>query len=329
MEKVKKKGTIVQSGMKRKVVSHGPATLTISLPSVWVKRHRIRKGMELNLSIKDEKLVIAPQKLSEFENITLNIDGLDRTFAKLCIRSAYRKGYDNLKIAYRQPKIVHYRTGAFIDVGTIAKQEARQLIGFEITDLKPGLIEFSNLTQERNEEFGLIMKKSMLHLRLFLETIVLAVQKGEQISLEELEEKHSHTEKLNNYCLRLLNKTETLPPREERILYHIISSLDAVNNILKWFYRDGVIRHKPLSKKGVGYLADVLEYVDRFIHIYLHFDRKRLSALGKLRKNLRDDLAKLANKLSGPELLLLAELKAIVEIIYLLAVTLMELYPKE
>jgi hypothetical protein len=41
--------------IKRKVILHGPSTLTVSLPSKWVKNHNIKKGDELNIE-ETEKL---------------------------------------------------------------------------------------------------------------------------------------------------------------------------------------------------------------------------------------------------------------------------------
>ena len=38
--------------MKRKTVLHGQSTLTVSLPSEWVKKFNVGKGDELNLYIR-------------------------------------------------------------------------------------------------------------------------------------------------------------------------------------------------------------------------------------------------------------------------------------
>ncbi len=44
--------------MKRKVSLHGPSTLTVSLPSKWVKKYCIKKGDELDIEEKNSTLII-------------------------------------------------------------------------------------------------------------------------------------------------------------------------------------------------------------------------------------------------------------------------------
>ncbi len=312
--------------MKRKVVLHGPSTLTVSLPSAWTQRHRIKKGTDLEITTKDDRLIISPAELTEYEHIHINLEDLDRTFAKLFIRSAYRKGFDTIDISYKDPNIPHIRTGRPQAARQIILSEAKQLIGFEVTDIRERGAEIRNLTTDRPDDFNRVLRNSFQHLSQFSKDLVGSMQTNKLLPLDIVEERHGVTEKFINYCLRLLNKKETLPPRQERILYHIISSVDAVNNIYKWFYRDGVLHHKPFHAQSLAYCVAVNRYLDTFIQLFYHTDNKSLSAIGCQRKDLRMQLAGLADDLPGSEILLLAELKEIVEILYLLAVTLMELH---
>ena len=48
--------------MRRKIVQHGPATLTLSLPSGWAKKWGIKKGSELEVEELGKELRIKVDK---------------------------------------------------------------------------------------------------------------------------------------------------------------------------------------------------------------------------------------------------------------------------
>ena len=64
--------------MKRKVIQIANSTQLISLPREWAKKYNIKKGDELEIEAKGNKLEICCEKDIELENISINISGLDR-----------------------------------------------------------------------------------------------------------------------------------------------------------------------------------------------------------------------------------------------------------
>ena len=48
--------------MKRKIVQHGQSTLTLSLPSKWVKKNNIKKGQLLDVNVSEKGLLISLDK---------------------------------------------------------------------------------------------------------------------------------------------------------------------------------------------------------------------------------------------------------------------------
>src|SRR3989344_7771940 len=88
--------------MKRRLVLHGPSTLTISLPSDWVKRFNIEKGKELNLEEHGRNLIISTES-TNFEQKQIDIENLERV-GKSYITSSYRQGYDEIEFTYKNNK---------------------------------------------------------------------------------------------------------------------------------------------------------------------------------------------------------------------------------
>ena len=84
--------------MKRRVVLHGTSTLTISLPSRWVKRFDIKKGDELDVEDYGRELRVNADS-SGFERKMIEVGNLRRV-GKSCITSSYRQGYDEIELGY-------------------------------------------------------------------------------------------------------------------------------------------------------------------------------------------------------------------------------------
>lgn len=156
--------------MKRKVVQHGPATLTVSLPSEWVKRHKVQKGTELSIELKDQNLIISPSENIEHEKISLNLSNLDKTYAKCIIHSAYRKGFDTIKIKFSNPELYHIRTGTYQNTKDIIINETDQLIGFEVVNINRDEIEIANLTYDKSTDFNIMLNNVYSYLLDFYHT---------------------------------------------------------------------------------------------------------------------------------------------------------------
>ena len=60
---------------RRKVVKHGPSTLTLSLPTSWVQKHGIKKGTELLITPQHGLLSITTLNPSEGKKTELDLRG--------------------------------------------------------------------------------------------------------------------------------------------------------------------------------------------------------------------------------------------------------------
>ncbi len=97
--------------MKRKVVSHGPASLIISLPAGWVKRYNVRRGDELDVEEDGRTLRVSTGAVAEGKSISLSLEGFGPLVVRL-VKDIYAQGYDEAVLSV--PIVESTNTSAFV-----------------------------------------------------------------------------------------------------------------------------------------------------------------------------------------------------------------------
>src|SRR5689334_3293952 len=109
--------------MRRKVVQHGPSTLTISLPANWVRDFNIRKGDEINIEQTKEGLLLSAGKERYIGQKRINVKGMKAVISR-AIAALYKGGYDEIIVEYEGPQ----------ELQKIHDTISTSYIGFEIIE---------------------------------------------------------------------------------------------------------------------------------------------------------------------------------------------------
>ena len=208
--------------MKRKVFRNGPS-FVMTLPSIWVKEYGIKKGQELEVTTEGNTLFTTIPSGKELELAEIDTKGIDRTFLRCAIRSAYKKGYDEIRVNYHTPTLKHYRLDKQVSVHKIVSEEVESLIGFEVIENNRNSIVIKGFSQEHKEDFDIFLRKIFLNLIQYAQDLENVPY--DQSIFEQWELKHWNIKKFINYCIRILNKkgyTAHLrqPYQEYRSGYH-------------------------------------------------------------------------------------------------------------
>lgn len=90
--------------MKRKIIRQGHNTLTVTLPSDWVKKLNIKSGDEVDVFEDSGSLVINGKQNGEHDVVTLDINGLRVPMLWRFFQSIYREGYNEIRIIFDPSK---------------------------------------------------------------------------------------------------------------------------------------------------------------------------------------------------------------------------------
>lgn len=299
--------------MKRKVIQIADSTQLVSLPRKWALQHGIKKGDEIEIREEKNTLIITTEKGPEFMKTEVDITGLDRTSILYCIESLYRLGYDEIKVVFNKPKVKYIRMDKDVKVISVVHYVISRLPGFEIIQERENFCLIKDIQSVSSKEFDSMFRRIFLLLLDAFEDLIKGIQTKNSVIIEMIKEKHDSITKFVSYCLRLLNKTGYDVPKKDFILYHILSSLDKVADILKVASRN-ILHYKiVLSKESVAIMEIIFKSFKLYQELYYKFEIAHVYKIGESKEKVIDDILKLSNKIDRKELLLLNDLKSSME----------------
>ncbi|MFC1732491.1 AbrB/MazE/SpoVT family DNA-binding domain-containing protein [candidate division KSB1 bacterium] len=270
--------------MKRSIVQHGASSLTVTLPSGWVKKFGLKKGDEVNVTEKGPSVVISTEHETETEKKTVDTTDFG-LFTKNNLTHVYMLGYDEVEITFDDEKTLQE-----------IKKRVPECIGFEIIDQKPNKVFIKSIATALESEFDVMLRKSFLVTIEMGKEILEALKKKDYGKLKELR----HLESINNRfticCARILNKRGYKNPKRTNQMYEIVKNIeratDEYKHICDIFSEENKdAKNTKLSKEILDLFAEVNDYYYTFYQLFYKFqpelkkkvylDRKKLIEKGK------------------------------------------------
>ena len=237
--------------MQKRLVAQGNATLTLSLPSKWIKENNLAKGDEVSLEIEGKDIVISTETTNGVEKLIL--DTKTQSFEKQYLHTLYHLGFDEVDILYQDQKVVD-----------LIKKHIGGCIGFEIVDQSMDKITIKNLSAGPMEsEFNTILRK------IFLVTKEIGLQLEEFVGTKNFDKMKSvasmedNNVKFISFCLRVLNKHGYKDSQKKtNIYYAIIENLEMIGDEYK--YVANFIAENKKKIKFTKELEAVLKHTNEF-----------------------------------------------------------------
>ncbi len=292
--------------MKRKVVRHGPSTLTISLPSKYAKDNNISEGNDLEVTQIGSNLLIGREKELHRKahiNFTLKDKKLELLFngdtkktyqlkqsitkrtVRILVGTAYRLGYDQLDLTFDDPKVID-----------IVQEQIREvLIGFEIIDQGIDHCSISHIAMEDDTNLPsfterlyqiIISMIRMIHENLSNNTPIVAQARDLELM----------SNKIENFCERVINKRGYVFEDSLKTIT-FCKSLEVIGDIL----RDMSISLEDLPQKKIdnnllGLLKQTEKLLEGYYVLYNGFDVDLAIELDKKRIELSEVLINIIRK---------------------------------
>ena len=86
--------------MRRKIISQGNKSYTLTLPLGWITEQNLKAGDEVEIKEDENNIIIAPTKISSITTDSCAIDAknLGKRAILRSLHNAYRKGYDKINV---------------------------------------------------------------------------------------------------------------------------------------------------------------------------------------------------------------------------------------
>ena len=186
------------SSMKRKVNLVGQNTLTVSLPSFWVKKHKVKKGDEIEIGEEDNKLIISKENFThskEDKHVTIDISNFKRLASPL-IGAAYLSGYNNITVKYATAE----------ELKVIQNKIERGYITFDITEYGKNEIKASVVSNIEGDQFENMFKRMIFTFKDIMNECKYSIIAKDFERIKSVALRDIAIDKYGDICGRLLNK---------------------------------------------------------------------------------------------------------------------------
>ena len=217
--------------MVRKVIQSGPSTLSISLPSKWIKKLNIKKGQELGVEEQGNSLNISAAGLDSSENAVVNVSESNPMSTKI-IGIAYKSGYKQIKAIYTPGKKVVHRGQEIAEIDMI-KNTFDHLTGMQLWEIgKSGHTNYAIAKETAKiepKEFDSILNKLFFNLMHQAELISESL-----VSKEDLFSESALTERLINQtqdlCIKILYLYGHQEYKKTLPYYNLVMRLETIGD---------------------------------------------------------------------------------------------------
>lgn len=296
--------------MKRKINKVGKNTLTVSLPSKWVKENKIESGDEIDLIEEGNSLILTQEENRKIEKeIKVCTDSLTYFSLARIFGVAYKGHYNKLILIHNKKTIIHPKDGKEKDLKKIIHQQVSRQVGAEIVSQTKDKTEIEYLAIENEENLERIERRILY---LFKETnkeLIDHINNDFKTFYESSYDRHDMISKFINYFLRIQcrnNKNK----EENNIIYALYVKLDELADKIRHL-SETLMEYKCSDK-----MKEILiEIFNIFHELYENFiSKKQLSQkIIQKRYDIKRKLKK--EKLSTNDLRILQEAYFFIELL--------------
>ncbi len=278
--------------MKRKIIKQGHNTLTMTLPSDWVKKLNINAGDELDVHENSGCLVIGGKQNGKHKSTTIDITDLSVPMLWRFFQSVYREGYDEIKLIYETNKKSYegaydYYASQF-EYARLGEKPSKKpafdmisglvnrFIGMEIIDHGEGYCIIKEMGELTSRQFESSLRRIFLLILELFDKIIGLVENNKIGDIRVCKTIHAmdtNVDRFIDYCCRINNRINDSSFQENKpIMFSTLFLLELLSDEFKY-----IARHLSKSKKNVDEISSfakiVKEHFEMYYHLFYKFDR--------------------------------------------------------
>jgi len=310
--------------MRRKIIKQGHNTLTITLPSEWIKKMNLAPGDEIELVEKETSLILNGHEKNKEKKAVIDITGFTIPLIWRYVQSAYRAGSSEIKITFDPNKkewedAYHFYSSHF-DYSKLGEKMppkpplamiqsiVDRFIGMGIIESGKGYCIVREMGEPSVKEFDNSLRRVFLVILQLFERTIEAIEKNEVGDTNLCKEIHTidlNIDRFVDYCCRILNELSGSFSDSKKMLYFsTLFLLELVGDEFKYMGKHLALSKKPV-KDVLPLLKMVQEYFELYYELFYKFNRDSAVELGnrdfkvynehfKIKENLKDHSRSLA-----------------------------------
>lgn len=284
--------------MKRKIIKQGTSTLTLSLPSKWVKQFNLEGGDEVEVIESDQNLIVSTSQRIKAKSITLDITGLPDKIIWRYFTAIYMSGYDEILIRFSEAKQFN-----------LVQEIVDDHIGFAIVEQTSKSCVAKEVAQPQPEDFDKLLRRLFHMVTAVSDDLLQAIQKNDYESMMIIPETDYNINKISGYCIRLLNKFGHPLIQNTLNLDDIARNLERLSDSYKHIAKAVAKNKAKLSKTSLFMFKETNNLIKTILNLYFKFDKDQLVKSYKRKTELAKELEAKLNTEKGIDVIVISELK--------------------
>jgi phosphate uptake regulator len=268
--------------MKRKIIKIAKNTFVVSLPTEWVKKENLSKGDELDVMIKDGKLICTSANTTETtKRITLNVENMNEQILRWAIIAIQKKGWDEITL-------LNYKEKHLTVIDDLLNNV---FIGFVIKEKQKTFLTIGEIAKVDLKELEPSIRRAFRLLNIQIEETIEAFETRNDKFLQQqiLHEKNNN--QITHFCERLLNN---YPNQKDNghYWYVLAWNLEKISTNFKYiseYFKGAII---PISKATLNILKEIKEFSKDYYNLIYNFSFEELSKLIEKKESIEKKIFK-------------------------------------
>lgn len=288
--------------MKRKIIKQGHNTLTITLPSEWVRKFNLKAGSEIDLTEKENGLFLSTEKNGDSKKAEIDITGMDIPTIWKYFMAVYREGYDEVVVKF-SPNMelenpykfltqhrIDMRYGKEREKGTIIgvlQGFVTRFIGYEIVEHGKDHIVVREMGELTSKQFDNSLRKIFLILCEMAENALEAIENSDPTILSQTHDIDVNLDKFHDYCIRILNKTANKASRHSSLLFATLYLLELIGDEFKNISTHLVHDFPKTKLRNIKELAQsIKDQFEVYYDLFYKFDKSKINKMSEIDKKM-------------------------------------------
>lgn len=265
--------------MKRKVNQVGTGTLTISLPSKWVKDNGIKKGDEIELYEDSSRLIVEKEKVTS--KLDLNIDLSDSgVMLNRMIAAIYKAGFDEVRVKYKTPN----------ELDVIQNTVYRSCHVYEIMNVKENVVEIKSISDLDDSQFKQVLRKMAFSFITVAKEAYEFSKDQDYDSLENIPLKDQTIDRHTDFCRRIINKGGDVGYKLIAPVYVVVEETEIAADVFKILVKTILKEKKKLNADVLDLFKKIVVLIEKFYDAFFDFKIDKMKEFGKLEINIREKI---------------------------------------
>jgi phosphate uptake regulator len=278
--------------MIRKVIRQGHNTMTVTLPSDWVRRFNLQGGSQIDISEKDNGLFITTEKSNSNKKIEFDLNGFDVPNLWKFFMAIYREGYDEVLVHFKEDlkfenpyryfaqhklDMKYGKSSEKKNANDFIQEMVGRFIGWEIVDSTKSTIIIKEITEPTSKEFDNSLRRVFLLIQQMAEETVEAIKTKNGKKLSHIHNVDINVDKFHDYCIRILNKIGNKDSRKTSLLFSTLFFLELIGDEFKSISHHLVYDYAAFDSKEIEDVAFSIKHeLDLYYDLYYKFDNKKV-----------------------------------------------------